>query len=52
MDDGLARVVMPRLPPGSALAAALDGDASVGSAAAAAGIPDGALGAALPLLDA
>lgn len=46
-DDGLARTVMPRLPPGSALAAALRGDASVAAAAAAAGVSSAAMSEAL-----
>jgi Zn-dependent peptidase ImmA (M78 family) len=50
MDDGLARVAMPRLPGGSALAAALGGRASVGGAAAVAGVSGASLGAALTLL--
>jgi hypothetical protein len=49
-DDGLARVVMPRLPPGSALAAALEGRSSVAAVASAARVPDASLSAALPLI--
>jgi Zn-dependent peptidase ImmA (M78 family) len=46
-DDGLARTVMPRLPEGSALAAALHGDASVAAAASAAGVSGAAMSEAL-----
>jgi Zn-dependent peptidase ImmA (M78 family) len=50
-DDGLAAVrELPRLPPGSALAAVLGGDASVEAAAAAAGVDAGGLRGALPLV--
>jgi Zn-dependent peptidase ImmA (M78 family) len=49
--DGLAAVrELPRLPPGSALAAILAGDASVEAGAYAAGTDAGRLGGALPLV--